>query len=301
MGLPPDRGHVATEQQNPRSSGFDAATTAEAVALMADDHRAVTEAVATAADALAAFVDDLVPRMRAGGRLVYVGAGTSGRLGVLDAAECPPTFQVDPQRVQAVIAGGDGALRRSSEAREDDPDGAESALADVGLTEADTLLGIAAGGTTPYVLGAVARARAAGAATGLLVCARPDPAPSCDHLIVLDAGPELLTGSTRLKAGSATKLALNIITTVTFTRLGKVYGNLMVDIRATNDKLHDRAIRILRTLSPELTRVEANDVLDRADGDLKRAIVMDRLGLDADAAGAELARHDGRLRPILDA
>ncbi len=302
--LPPDRGHVLTEQRHPASWNLDARSTADAIALMIDDHRRVSDAVAGAQAVLTALVDDLVPRLARGGRLVYAGAGTSGRLGVLDAAECPPTFQSDPGQVVGIIAGGDASLRRSSERLEDDPDGAADDLAALELSERDTLVGIAAGGTTPYVLGALERARAIGGLTALITCAPPRARPGapawCDHLVVLDTGPEVLTGSTRLKAGSATKLALNIITTVAFTRLGKVYGNLMVDLRATNDKLHDRAIRVLVELCPELSRTEADGVLGRAGGVLKVAIVMQRLDVDAPAARALLDEVSGRLRAVLD-
>jgi N-acetylmuramic acid 6-phosphate etherase len=300
MTLPPDRGHIPTEHRHDRSRELDALDTAACVELIVEDHRAVAEAAAGASGALAAFIDRLAPRLRAGGRLIYVGAGTSGRLGVLDAAECPPTFQSRPEQVIGVIAGGDAALRRSSEAREDDPRGAADALDDLRLTGDDTVVGIAAGGTTPYVLGALERARAAGALTALVTCVRPEPAPrGCDHLIVLDTGPELLTGSTRLKAGSATKLALNIISTTVFVQLGKVYSNLMVDLKATNDKLTDRAIRVLIELCPQLSREQAAALLDRADRSVKTAIVMERLGADAATARRLLDEHEGMLRPIL--
>jgi len=270
------------------------------VELIVEDHRAVAEAVAAASGALAAFIDGLVPRLRASGRLIYLGAGTSGRLGVLDAAECPPTFQSRPEQVIGVIAGGDAALRRSSEAREDDPRGAADALSDLRLTGDDTVVGIAAGGTTPYVLGALELAKAAGALTALVTCVRPEPAPGgCDHLIVLDTGPELLTGSTRLKAGSATKLALNIISTTVFVQLGKVYSNLMVDLKATNAKLTDRAIRVLIELCPHLSRQQAAALLDGADRSVKTAIVMERLGADAATARRLLDEHEGLLRPIV--
>jgi N-acetylmuramic acid 6-phosphate etherase len=270
------------------------------VDLIVEDHRAVAEAVASASGALAAFIDRLVPRLRAGGRLIYVGAGTSGRLGVLDAAECPPTFQSRPEQVIGVIAGGDASFRRSSEAREDDPRGAADALNELRPTADDTVVGIAAGGTTPYVLGAVEMAKAAGALTALLTCVRPDRAPAgCDHLIVLDTGPELLTGSTRLKAGSATKLALNIISTTVFVQLGKVYSNLMVDLKATNAKLTDRAIRVLIDLCPELSRQHAAALLDRADRSVKTAIVMQRLGADEVTARRLLDEHEEMLRPII--
>jgi N-acetylmuramic acid 6-phosphate etherase len=298
--LPPDRSHVETEQRLAASDRLDQLDTRAAIAMLIDDHRAVPDALAGAAEALAAFIDDAAAALQRGGRLVYVGAGTSGRLGVLDAAECPPTFNASPDQVVGVIAGGDAALRRSSEGAEDDPAGASSALAELGVGPSDAVLGIAAGGTTPYVLGALRLASGRGAVTGLLTAA-PQPAPprGCRHLILLRTGPELLAGSTRLKAGSATKLALNIISTAVFVRLGKVYGNMMVDVRATNDKLRDRAIRILRELCPHLDRERAARRIADAAGDLKTAIVMERRGLDRAQAEALLARHGGRLRPAL--
>ncbi len=300
--LPPDRGHLSTEQRHAASANLDTLSTPDAALLMTDDHQRAIDAVRSATPALTSFVDALADRFRAGGRLIYVGAGTSGRLGVLDASECPPTFCSDPDQVVGIIAGGDAALRRSSESKEDDPLGAREALNELSLTEHDTVLGIAAGGTTPYVLGAIQLAHAAGASTGLLTCV-PQSAPpeGCDHLIVLDTGPELLTGSTRLKAGTATKLALNLITTLTFVRLGKVYGNLMIDLRATNEKLRDRAIRILIDLFPDLAREDAADLLTRAGNELKPAIVMQTRNVDLESAQRLLAERDGRLRDVIGA
>ncbi len=280
---------------------LDSLDTRACVELIIDDHRAVTEAAAAAAGSLAALVDAIVERMRGGGRLIYVGAGTSGRLGVLDAAECPPTFHSDPDRVVGVIAGGDAALRRSSEGREDELSGAAAAFDELRVCARDAVVAIAAGGTTPYVLGAIELAARAGALAALLTCAPPARRPTgCDHLVVLETGPELLTGSTRLKAGSVTKLALNVISTTVFVKLGKVYSNLMVDLKATNAKLTDRAIRMLIELCPGLTRATAADVLRRADGRVKAAVVMERLGVDCAAATALLHEHGGMLRSVLE-
>jgi len=297
--VPPDRGHVRTEQVHPESVDLDRLAEVELVArLVADQHHAV-RAVEVAAGEIAAFVAELVPRIRAGGRLVYGGAGTSGRLGVLDASECPPTFQSDPGQVVGLIAGGDAALRRSSERREDDPRGAEADLAALGLGSSDTLLGIAAGGTTPWVLGALELARARGAATAMLVCSpRPVPA-ACTRLIVLDTGPEMLSGSTRLKAGTATKIALNAITTALFVRLGKTHGPFMVDLAATNDKLVDRAARILMRFAPGLDRSAALERLFAAGLHLKTAIVMERCGVDRLEATRRLAAAEGSLRAVI--
>ena len=272
MTLPPDRSHVRTEHRNPGSMHLDTLDAGAIAALMADDHRAVTDAVAAAASAIGALVEGMVPKFHAGGRLVYFGAGTSGRLGVLDASECPPTFMSDPGQVVGIIAGGDSALRRSSEGREDEWDGARAEIERLDIGPRDTVVGIAAGGTTPYPLGALRIAKERGAATAFISCVPMARPADCDHLIVLDTGPEVLTGSTRLKAGSATKLALNCITTALFTRLGKVRGNLMVDLAATNDKLVDRAIRTVRQFDPSLTREQAWALLEANGRSVKRAI-----------------------------
>jgi len=272
MTLPPDRSHVRTEHRNPGSMHLDTLDAGAIAALMADDHRAATDAVAAAAPAIGALVEGMVPKFHAGGRLVYFGAGTSGRLGVLDASECPPTFMSDPGQVVGIIAGGDSALRRSSEGREDEWDGARAEIERLDIGPRDTVVGIAAGGTTPYPLGALRIAKERGAATAFISCVPMARPADCDHLIVLDTGPEVLTGSTRLKAGSATKLALNCITTALFTRLGKVRGNLMVDLAATNDKLVDRAIRTVRQFDPSLTREQAWALLEANGRSVKRAI-----------------------------
>ena len=272
MTLPPDRSHVRTEHRNPGSMHLDTLDAGAIAALMADDHRAAIDAVAAAAPAIGALVEGMVPKFHAGGRLVYFGAGTSGRLGVLDASECPPTFMSDPGQVVGVIAGGDSALRRSSEGREDEWDGARAEIERLAIGPRDTVVGIAAGGTTPYPLGALRIAKERGAATAFISCVPMARPADCDHLIVLDTGPEVLTGSTRLKAGSATKLALNCITTALFTRLGKVRGNLMVDLAATNDKLVDRAIRTVRQFDPSLTREQAWALLEANGRSVKRAI-----------------------------
>ena len=268
---------------------------------MIEDHAAVFDVLRGAKESLSKFIEVLLGKASSEGRLIYLGAGTSGRLGVLDASECPPTFQSPPGMIVGVIAGGDTALRKSSEGMEDDPHGAQAALDQLKLTERDTILGIAAGGTTPFVLGGIQIAHQRGAMTGLLTCAPPpEPIPHCDHLIVLDTGPEILTGSTRLKAGTATKIALNLITTTLFTRLGKVYENLMVDLRATNNKLTDRAIRTLMTLCPELDRPTAASLLTAANGQLKTAIVMQKRHLSREAALTRLASAHGKLRQALN-
>jgi N-acetylmuramic acid 6-phosphate etherase len=278
---------------------MDMLSSTEIVDLLVEDHAVVVRAVREAGPSLGTLVDSIVPRAEQGGRLIYVGAGTSGRLGVLDASECPPTFQSDPGRVVGLIAGGDSSLRRSSEGKEDEPHGAKEDFERLAVGVLDTVVGIAAGGTTPYVLGALEIARQRGAVTAFIVCTPNAPAEVCDHLIVLDTGPEVLTGSTRLKAGSATKLALNCITTALFTRLGTVYGNLMIDLAATNDKLVDRAIRTLRLFDPELTRESALELLTSANGRVKVAIVMHKLRVDRADAEARLHGAGGRLRTVI--
>ncbi|MBG79199.1 MAG: N-acetylmuramic acid 6-phosphate etherase [Phycisphaerae bacterium] len=297
--MPPDRGHVTTEHRH-AAGELDTCTTSELVKLIIDDQETAVEAALSAQDAISRFVDALVPRLADGGRLFYLGAGTSGRLGVLDASECPPTFNVDPGVINGLIAGGDPALRRSSEAREDDSAGAHAELELHQVGAKDTVLGIAAGGTTPWVLGGVQEAARRGAMTGLMTCAPPPDTARADHHILLDTGAELLTGSTRLKAGTATKIALNAITTSLFIRLGKVHENLMVDLRATNAKLHDRCLRILCELCPDLDRFAADAILKKADGDLKVAIVMARLGVNAREANLRLVDVDGHLRAVLN-
>ncbi|MCE2880974.1 MAG: N-acetylmuramic acid 6-phosphate etherase [Planctomycetaceae bacterium] len=299
MKLPSDRSHVATEQRHDESRALDALGTDDVVLLLARDQRRAVEAVERAAGEIARFADLAAEALRVGGRLVYAGAGTSGRLGVLDASECPPTFRSDPSQVVGIIAGGDSALRRSSEGREDEPEGIAEEFARLGLGAKDVFLGIAAGGTTPYVLGALRLAKERGAGTGLLTCAPHVEPECCDVRIVLATGAEILTGSTRLKAGTATKIALNAITTAMFVRLGKTYGNLMVDLAATNDKLVDRAVRIYREFFPEDSREAAHAQLMAAGGMLKTAIVMRARGVSKIDAERDLAAHDGSLRAVI--
>ena len=271
-GLPPDRSHVLTEVEHLSGRDLGAASIEQSIEWLAEDHEQVVESLRLAGHQLTGLIEAVVEALEAGGRLIYVGAGTSGRLGVLDASECPPTFNSDPSRVIGLIAGGDAALRTSSEGLEDDPRGAHEALNRLSVGSDDVLVGIAAGGTTPYVLGAIEEAARRGAVAAMITCAPRNAPPGCRHLIVLETGPELLTGSTRLKAGSVTKLALNTITTVAFSQLGKVRGGLMIDMRATNDKLHDRAIRILLRLFPGLSREEAARSLQESNLDLRATI-----------------------------
>lgn len=294
----PDRGGLLTEQRLARSATLDSMSTHEIVGLINDEDATVAAAVRRVSGAIARFIDDAYEGMRVGGRLIYVGAGTSGRLGVLDAAECPPTFQTPAGMVVGIIAGGDAALRKSSESREDDRCGAHEELRAMGVGAGDTVLGIAAGGTTPFVRGAVEFAAATGACTGLLVCSKVEPPAGCQHLIVVETGPEVVTGSTRMKAGTATKFVLNTISTTLMVRLGKVYENLMVDLRASNAKLRDRAARIVTELTG-LGRQESLALLNAAGGEVKTAIVMQRSGISAEDARARIASCDGSLRKAI--
>ncbi len=288
-----DRGHLATEQRHPDTSNLDALSTIECVELLATDHLDAVHAVKRASTSIASFIEELSSRS---GRLIYIGCGTSGRLGVLDAAECPPTFQASHEKIIGIIAGGDASLRESSEAKEDVFEGAHDELGKLQLTNQDVVLGIAAGGTTPWVLGGLEFAKSIGAYTGFLTCADVDCV--CDQLIKLDTGPEPLTGSTRLKAGTATKLTLNIITTTYFTKLGKVYNNYMVDLKATNDKLMDRGIRIIEAIC-NVNRDTARTLLMDGGKDVKTAIVMHQKSLSKEEAAHLINEAGGRLRQLL--
>lgn len=295
-----DRSHLLTEQRLPESTNLDAMSTADAVALMNRQDAKAVEAVEAARAEIAQAVDLVVQGLRAGGRLIYVGAGTSGRLGVLDASECPPTFRTDPETIQGVIAGGEQAMFRAVEGAEDNAV-AGADVVDVRHVGAnDIVCGIAAGGTTPFVHGALRRAVERGAKTVFLSCVGPFPGePAVDVAIRLLVGPEVVTGSTRLKAGTATKLVLNTITTLTMVRLGKVYGNLMVDMRASNVKLRDRAARMVSAITG-LPRTESMDLVDRADGHVKAAVVMHGRGVDLTQARELIEKSAGQLRVALN-
>ncbi|MFL0790715.1 MAG: N-acetylmuramic acid 6-phosphate etherase [Prochlorococcus sp.] len=294
-----DRGHLLTEQANPRSQALDQMDTQTLVALFCDEDRQPQQAVEAAHPALSQAVDDIALRLRKGGRLFYLGAGTSGRLGVLDAAECPPTFCSPPELVQGILAGGAPALLRSSEGLEDLEQAGQSDLIERGFMADDCLVGIAAGGTTPYVRGALTYAMELGALAIAMACVPAQQAPlPCNIDIRLLTGPELLTGSTRLKAGTATKMALNILSTAVMVRLGKVYGNRMVDVAATNSKLVDRSLRILRDLAG-VDREQGMELLRSSEGSVKIALVMAAADLDAASSRQLLADHDDQLRCAL--
>jgi len=290
-----------TEARNPRTREIDRATPREIVDMIHREDRAVPGAVAEEGDALAELIADVASRLREGGRLFYVGAGTSGRLGVLDASECPPTFGTDPELVQGIIAGGREALVRSREGVEDDRDAGRGAIRDAGVTPDDFVFGIATSGTTPYVRAAVEVAAEIGAGTGFLSCTPPpdDMRRAADHLVTPLVGPEVIAGSTRMKAGTATKLVLNTLTTGVMIRLGKVYGNLMVDLQAVSRKLVDRSVRIVREVCG-VGEGEARALLRAAGGSAKTALAMQELGTGRAVAERALDAVDGFLGAALE-
>jgi N-acetylmuramic acid 6-phosphate etherase len=279
--------------------GLDAMSIPDAVALMNAQDAVAVAAVAAERENVARAIALIVTQLKAGGRLFYVGAGTSGRLGVLDAVECPPTFRTDPEMVQGLIAGGESAMFRAKEGAEDSADEGAAVIDANHIGPSDAVVGIAAGGTTPFVHGALRQAASRGAATIFLSCVQPVPDEAAVDVVIRPiTGPEVLTGSTRLKAGTATKLVLNTLSTVAMVQLGKAYENLMVDLRATNQKLWDRGTRILRTLTG-LDRDRALELLRQSDGHVKVAVVMHRRGVARDEAAQILAHCDGRLREAI--
>jgi N-acetylmuramic acid 6-phosphate etherase len=290
---------LLTEQPNPASAHIDTLATADVLAIINKEDQKVAGAVASEIPQIAQAVDQIADRLRLGGRLFYIGTGTSGRLGVLDAAECPPTFHVEPDQVQGIIAGGQAALARASEASEDDPETGRRDLAARGFASEDALVGIAASGRTPYVLGAVAEANRLGALTVGISCTPDSPLSRLARIAITPlAGPEVIAGSTRMKAGTATKLVLNMLSTATMIRLGYVYGNLMVNVQPRNAKLEDRARRII-AVSAAVTYEHAGELLGQAGGDVRVAILMARLSLDRVSAETRLAAAGGRLSEAL--
>ena len=290
------RGHLLTEQVNSNSLNLDQLSSIELVELFNREDAKTIAAIADAKLSLADAIDRTALSLRQGGRLFYVGAGTSGRLGVLDAAECPPTFCTPPDLVQGIIAGGASALVRSSEGLEDRADDGAAAIADRQITSLDVVVGIAAGGTTPYVHGALKAARQRGATTIFIACVPIEQViADVDVNIRLLVGPEVVAGSTRLKAGTVTKMALNILSTSVMVKLGKVYGNRMIDVAVTNQKLHDRALGILQDLT-ELSREEAEFLLEQGGRSVKLALLMHWTGLEKLESDQLLADHQGNLR-----
>ncbi|MEB3160758.1 MAG: N-acetylmuramic acid 6-phosphate etherase [Synechocystis sp.] len=296
-----ERGHLLTEQANPQSQNLDQLSCLELVDLFNQEDQQTVAAIAGAREDLARAIAIIRDCLGRGGRLFYIGAGTSGRLGVLDAVECPPTFCTPPDLVQGILAGGASALLRSSEGLEDIAEDGAQAIADHRITQLDVVVGITAGGTTPYVHGALDAAQGRGAKTVFIACVPESQVPRrADVNIRLITGPEILAGSTRLKAGTVTKMALNILSTGAMVKLGKVYGNRMVDVAVTNRKLEDRALRILRDLT-NLDRDAATELLTASGQRVKLALLMHWSELDAPQAQALLDRHHGNLRQALAA
>lgn len=290
---------LLTEASHPDSQDLDTLPAAELLALMNRADAGVAAAVSAEIPRIARAVEAIAGALSRGGHLVYIGAGTSGRLGVLDASECPPTFNVPPNLVQGIIAGGDAALRRSSEAAEDSPGTGAADLIAAGFTARDVLVGIAASGRTPYVLGAVAKARELGAITcGISCTTDSELSRVVEYPIEPKPGPELLTGSTRLRAGTATKMVLNMISTAVMIRLGHVYGNLMVNVQPTNQKLSERARRIIRQATG-VSAERATQLLAAAGNNVRTAIVMEKKSVARNEAERLLARAAGRIREAL--
>ncbi|MFD8033151.1 N-acetylmuramic acid 6-phosphate etherase [Streptomyces sp. NPDC059717] len=299
-GLRAELETLTTEAFRSELAEIDQLPTLEIAKIMNGEDATVPGAVAARLPQIAAAIDDIAERMAGGGRLVYAGAGTAGRLGILDASECPPTFNTDPSQVVGLIAGGPGAMVTSVEGAEDSRELAARDLDALALTDRDTVVGISASGRTPYAVGAVEHARARGALTVGISCNADSPlAAAADHGIEIVVGPELLTGSTRLKAGTAQKLVLNMISTITMIRLGKTYGNLMVDVRASNAKLRARSHRIV-ALATGAADEEIERALATTDGEVKNAILTILGGVDGPSAARLLAESGGYLRRALE-
>lgn len=291
---------MLTEQPNPRTSDIDQLSALEIVTRMNDEDATVATAVRQALPEVAKAVDGIAERLGSGGRLFYVGAGTSGRLGVLDAAECVPTFSVESELVQGIIAGGEEALVHPIEGAEDDKNAARAELLARGLWERDAVVGIAASGRTPYVLGALEIANEIGSLTVGVACNVPSPVLEIAQIAIgVPVGPEVIAGSTRLKAGTAQKMVLNMLSTATMIKLGKVYGNLMVDVKVTNVKLRERARRLVATIA-EVSEDEAAKLLEQAHNEVKTAIVVQRRSVTPEEARKLLKQAGGRLREVLE-
>jgi N-acetylmuramic acid 6-phosphate etherase len=292
-------GKLKTEESNPDSERLDAMSPLEIVRLMNRQDRLVVEAVEAMQEVIARCIERITERLSKGGRLIYTGAGTSGRLGVLDASECPPTFRTDPAMVVGVIAGGRDALTRAIEGAEDSTQQGAADLEDLTVGGADVVVGIATSGRTPYVLGALQWARQEGACTIGIACNRESPMePLVDEMVVLDVGPEILSGSTRLKSGTATKMVLNMFTTATMVQLGKTFGHWMVDLKPSNQKLRARSIRMIELLG-EVDSEKAEKLLDSCDGEVKTAIVVARANLSPEMARRRLMDAGGHLRKAI--
>ncbi|WP_066315591.1 N-acetylmuramic acid 6-phosphate etherase [Bacillus sp. FJAT-29814] len=291
---------LTTEQRNQRSRNIDQLSTYEIINLMNNEDSTVTEAIQAALPQIEGAIDTIYHSLKNNGRLFYIGAGTSGRLGVLDAAECPPTFCTPPELVQAIIAGGETAMFTAVEGAEDDLEGGAKDLESRGFTESDVVVGIAASGRTPYVIGALKYARSLGAETVALACNQnAEISKYADHKIEVVVGPEILSGSTRLKAATAQKMVLNMLTTTTMIKLGKVYDNLMVDLHASNIKLVERAKRIVMDIAG-VTYEQAEEALSQTNQKVKPAIVMLAAGVSVEKANEAIWKADGFTRQAIE-
>ena len=291
---------LTTEQDNPASREIDKLSSIEIVGLINQEDAKIASAVQEALPQIAQAVEAISEAIADGGRLFYIGAGTSGRLGILDAVECVPTFSTPPSLVQGIIAGGTTAFTQAVEGAEDEPERAERDLAQRRASAADVVCGIAASGRTPYVIGALQYARAIGAKTIAISCNSNSPIGElADIGIAVDVGPEVIAGSTRMKAGTAQKMILNMLSTASMIRLGKVYGNLMVDVKVTNRKLEERACRLVCQLTG-VDESAARQLLSQSGHEVKTAVVMARLGVDFEEARRLLDSYDGQLREVLD-
>jgi N-acetylmuramic acid 6-phosphate etherase len=290
-------GHLLTEKINPRTVHLDKCSPLEVVELILQEDRAIVEAVDKQKDSIAKAVEVVTGRLKLGGRLFFIGAGTSGRLGVIEAAECPPTFGTDPELIQGFIAGGKEAIWQSIEGAEDSRTEAEKYLAESGLTKDDVVIGIAASATTPFVEGGLVYAKKTGSGRVLIAC-NPVDSPIADVTIQLSVGPEVVVGSTRMKAGTVTKMVLNMITTASMVQLGKTYGNLMVDVRPKSAKLRDRAKRIVMHIAG-VSEEKAAQLLEQSGWEVKTSIVMEKKGLSLEDSRELLDKHNGFLREAL--
>lgn len=299
--MPDTRILPLTEGINPASGDLDTRSIAEIIEIMNNEDRRTVDAVYQAKDQVEKAIEAVLDTFKNGGRLFYVGAGTSGRLGVLDASECPPTFSVDPEMVQGIIAGGDTALKKAVEGAEDDEEAGRQAIHDYGVNQGDMVIGISASGLAAFVSGALEEAMMIGAKPWFLTCNKaimPFIEQMVDGIVVIDTGAEVIAGSTRLKAGTATKLVLNMITTISMVKRGKVYGNLMVDVNPTNRKLKDRAGRIISEVTG-CGMDEASELLEKSGNSPKIAIVMKMRGVEKEVAERVLAEHNGFLREAI--
>ena len=291
---------LETEKVNPATTEIDRMSALEIARVMNEEDAKVAEAIAQELPHIARAIEEIAARLRRGGRLIYVGAGTSGRLGVLDAAECPPTFNVAPEMVIGLLAGGPIAQSQAQEDQEDSAEAGEADVARLNLSTADVVVGIAASGRTPYALGAVAYARERGALTIGIACNHGIPLEEAVHIMIAPVvGPEVITGSTRLKAGTAQKMVLNMLSTGSMILLGKTFGNLMVDVQATNLKLHLRALKVVESVTG-LERERCEELLQRCAGEVKTAILVGKTNLTPEQAREQLAAHGDILRATLD-